>query len=51
MVIHGTYMFGFSVSKDTGKKKGDGSREDSGTFMSNTNRQNFEKSVLSKVRR
>ena len=37
MVIRGSYMFEFSVGKDMKKyiKKGGGSREGSGTFMSN----------------
>jgi len=40
MVICGSYMFEFSVSKDMkrkGNNKGGGSREGSSTFMSNTN--------------
>ena len=40
MVICGIYMFEFSVNKDMKSmlhKKGGGSREDSGTFMSNFN--------------
>ena len=39
MVLYRSYMFKFSVSKDMKKKynKGEGSREGSGTFMSNTN--------------
>ena len=40
MVTCGSYMFEFSVSKDMKKKdiiKGGGSKEGSGTFMSNTN--------------
>jgi hypothetical protein len=45
MLICGSYMFEFSVSKDMKKKghnKGSGSREGSGTFMSNTNCQRIE---------
>jgi hypothetical protein len=45
MVICGSYMFEFSVSKDMEKKaysKGGGSREGSGTFRSNTNSQRIE---------
>ena len=44
MVICGSYMFEFSVSKDMKKwyNKGGGSREGSGTFMSNTNYQGTE---------
>jgi hypothetical protein len=36
MVTWGSYMFEFSVSKDMKKKNGGGSREDSGTVMSDT---------------
>ena len=42
MVVCGSYMFEFSVSKDMkirGYNKGGGSREGSGTFMYNTNYQ------------
>ena len=45
MVIYENYMFEFSVSKDMKMKrhnKGGGSRERSGTFMSNTNCQRIE---------
>ena len=45
MVICGSYMFEFSVSKDMKKKgynKGGGNKEGSGTFMSNTNCQRIE---------
>ena len=44
MVICGSYMFEFSVRKDMkkGYNKGGGSREGSGTFMSNTNYQRIE---------
>jgi hypothetical protein len=45
MVICANYMFEFSVSKDMKKKwynEGGGSREGSGTFMSNTNCQGIE---------
>jgi hypothetical protein len=44
MVICGGYMFEFTNSKDMekGYNKGDGSRESSGTFMSNTNHQRIE---------
>ena len=44
MVIHGCYMFESSVSKDMkkGYNKEGGSRESSGTFMSNTNCQGIE---------
>ena len=40
MIICGSYMFESSISKDMetkGYNKGGGSREGSGTFMSNTN--------------
>jgi hypothetical protein len=36
MAIYESYGFEFSVSKDMKKKNGGGSREDSGTFMSDT---------------
>ena len=45
MGICGSYMFEYSVSKDLKKKitmKGGGSRESSGTLMSNTNVQEIE---------
>jgi hypothetical protein len=45
MIICGIYMFEFSVSKNMLKKrynKGGDSREGSGTFMSNINRQRIE---------
>jgi hypothetical protein len=45
MVICGSYMFEFSVSKDMKKKdliREVGSKEGSGTFMSNTNCQRIE---------
>ena len=46
MVICASYMFKFSVSKDTeenkGYKKGGVNREGRGTFMSNTNCQRIE---------
>ena len=48
MVICGSYMHTFSVSKDIKriqqlqKEKGGGTREDGGAFMSNTNYQRFE---------
>ena len=45
MVICESHMFEFNVSKDIKKKgynKGSGSREGSGTFMSNTNCQEIE---------
>ena len=45
MVICGSYMHEFSVSKDMKKimdSKEGGSREGSGTFMSNTNCQRIE---------
>jgi hypothetical protein len=45
MVICGSYMFDFSVGKDMIKKKiykRGGSREGSGTLMSNTNHQEIE---------
>ena len=45
MVIHGNYMFEFGVSKDIKKRKKNkrsGSREGSGTFMSNTDCQGIE---------
>jgi hypothetical protein len=46
MITCGSYMFDFSVSKDMKRKKGynkgEGSREDSGTFMFNTNCQRIE---------
>jgi hypothetical protein len=46
MVICGSYMFETSVEKDMTQKKGytegGGSREGSGTFMSNTNCQRIE---------
>ena len=45
MVIFGSYMFEFSVSKDMKEKgfnKGGGNREGSGTFMSNTHGQGIE---------
>ena len=45
MIIHGSYMFEFSLSKDMismlHKKEG-GSREGSGTVISNTNWQGIE---------
>ena len=46
MVICGSYMFEYSVSKGMKKKgynKGGGSRKGSGTFMSYTNCQRIEK--------
>jgi hypothetical protein len=45
MVICGSYMFEFSISKDMKKKcnKGGGSMEGRDTFMSNTNCQGIEK--------
>ena len=45
MVIFGSYMFVFSVDKDMTSmlyRKGGGSREGSGTFMSSTNYQGIE---------
>ena len=46
MVICGSYMHKFSVSKNMGKKlrmiKGGGNREGSGAFMSNTKYQRIE---------
>ena len=47
MVICGSHMHNFSVSKDMKKKqwlkeKGHGSREGGGAFMSNTNYQRIE---------
>jgi len=51
MVICGSYMFEFSISKDVKKNnndkrrihmKGGGSREDGNTFISNTNCQGIE---------
>ena len=49
MVICGSYMHKFSISKDMKKKinndnkeKGGGSRESGGPFMSNTNYQRIE---------
>ena len=45
MVRCGSYTFEFSVSKAMKSmlhKKGGGSREDSGTFMSNSNHQGIE---------
>ena len=45
MVICGSYMLGFDVSKhmkQKGYNKGGGSREGSGTFMSNINCQGIE---------
>jgi len=52
MVICGSYVFEFTVSKDMKKsqvhwnscflRKGGGSREDNGTFMFNTNGQGIE---------
>ena len=37
MVISGTYMFEFSVSKDMLHRMKGGSKKDNNTFMSNTN--------------
>ena len=44
MIIRGSSMFQFSVSKDMkkGYKKGCGSREGSGIIISNTNHQGIE---------
>ena len=45
MVICGSYMFEFSVSKDMKSmlhQKGGGNREGSGTFISNTSCQGIE---------
>jgi hypothetical protein len=51
MVICGNYKIEFSANKDMKKKynKGGGSKEGSGTFMSNTNCQRIENLVLSMV--
>ena len=48
MVMCGSYMFEFSVSKDMterGYNEGGGSREGSGTFMSKTNYKELKISV------